>query len=221
MYSDYIFKKHQTLLTAIKHIKLSASAPMWDCLCLLKCKPPRQKQMSACRLWVAHLWLWVGSLADSLRSLREMLLHSLPMQTEAGGRYRIPGFLTLISPSEKADRSPTNSTTHQLLHNSVLEAYLNTMTTLPACSLTKDCQSWFKEDLSRFKRLLLKPRTRWRAFRGGVWGFVTFLFPSCFRPYSIAIYKHTSTTDKARHAIIGHNSDSILKHQRQVEKNRK
>lgn len=135
------------------------------------------------RVWVAHLWLWVGSLADSLRSLREMLLHSLPMQTEAGGRYRIPGFLTLISPSEKADRSPTNSTTHQLLHNSVLEAYLNTMTTLPACSLTKDCQSWFKEDLSRFKRLLLKPRTRRRAFRGGVWGFVTFLFPSCFRPY--------------------------------------
>lgn len=60
MYSDYIFKKHQTLLTAIKHIKLSASAPMWDCLCLLKCKPPRQKQMSACRLVRLCEWLICG-----------------------------------------------------------------------------------------------------------------------------------------------------------------
>ncbi len=209
VYSDYISKKHQTLLTANKHKTFSICTNVRLPLSVKMQTSSTKANVSVQtgpRVWVAH---WVGSLADSLRSLRETLLHSLPMQTEAGGRYQIPGFLTLISPSEKADRSPTNSTTHQLLHNSVLEAYLNTMTTLPACSLIKDCQSWFKEDLSRFKRLLLKPRTRRRAFMGGVWGFVTFLFPSCFRPYSIAIYKHSSTTDKARHAI-GHNSDTAF-----------
>ncbi len=66
VYSDYISKKHQALLTAIKHIKHSASAPMWDCLCLLKCKPPRQKQMSACRLVCVCEWHIVSGLWQTL-----------------------------------------------------------------------------------------------------------------------------------------------------------
>ncbi len=157
MYSEYFCRKHQTLLTAIKHIKLSASAPMWDSLFLLKCKPPRQKQMSACRLVSVREWLicGFGSLAQTGRLSEVPEGDTLPFSPHAdrGWRQVSDSRLSRFDLPLQADRNPTNSTTHQLLHNSVLEAYLNTMTTLSACSLRKGCQSRFKEDLSSFKRL--------------------------------------------------------------------
>ncbi len=129
------------------------------------------------RAWVAHLWLWVGSLAQTGRLSEVPEGDTLPFSPHADRCWRqvSDSRLSRFDLPLQADRNPTNSTTHQLLHNSVLEAYLNPMTTLSACSLRKGCQSRFKEDLSSFKRLLLKPRIRRRAFRGGVWGFVAFL----------------------------------------------
>ncbi len=181
VYSEYFCRKHQTLLTATKHINFQASAPMWEISLSVKCNTPRQKanvqraDWSACG--VAHLWVCVGSSGTDWQISEVPEGDTLPFSPHADRCWRqvSDSRLSLFDLPFQADRNPTNSTTHQLLHNSVLEAYLNTMTTLSACSLRKGCQSRFKEDLSSFKRLLLKPRTRRRAFRGGVWGFVAFL----------------------------------------------
>lgn len=148
------------------------------------------------RVWVAHLWLWVRSLADCCSWFSEVPeADALPFSPHADRGWRQVSDSRLSCFDLPLWESRSNSTTHQLLHNSVLEAYLNTMTTLPACSLIKGSQRRFKEDLSSFRRLLLKWKTRRRAFEGGVWGFVAFLvlfFASCFRPYSVAIHKHMS-----------------------------
>lgn len=114
----------------------------------------QHEHLSAC-VWVVCLWLWVGSLIlwgpwgrDS-----SILFPDWGWYTRLEAGIGFQPFSLWSPPLRKqieTQQTPLLYPQHQLLHNSVLEAYLNTMTTLSACYLIKGCQSRFKEDLSSF-----------------------------------------------------------------------